>query len=106
MEPCFTSCGDFCSDELREALRPPPSVTQLYAGSRQEIYVYAVARYPENHNPLLPVSLQKNLGMFIYSSRMSHSNIYCWTCTKLLLLEGIPYKIMCIFEFISRCNGS
>lgn len=50
-------------DEYLHIVRGITSVPHDFAPERVVVPVYTVPRYPDNHNPLLPLSLQKKLGV-------------------------------------------
>ena len=53
---------DYNDDEYLHIVRGITSVPHDFAPERVVTPVYTVPRYPDNHNPLLPLSLQKKLG--------------------------------------------
>ena len=63
---CEGSCFNYSRVDLEWMFRPAAyGVTSAYAHLplvQREIICYPVARYPDNQNPLLPLSLQKKLG--------------------------------------------
>ena len=53
---------DYNDDEYLYIVRGITSIPHDFAPERVVTPVYTVPRYPDNHNPLLPLSLQKKLG--------------------------------------------
>ena len=53
---------NYNDDEYLRIVRGITSVPHDFAPERVVTPVYTVPRYPDNHNPLLPLSLQKKLG--------------------------------------------
>lgn len=62
-----TDIYDFSDNLLRESVYDEVSWIFNYrtdTAAHTDVCCYPVARYPDNHNPLLPLSLQKKLGKF------------------------------------------
>jgi len=54
------------TDELQEILKELKSDYEYLSPSPTELFCYAIPRYPDNHNPLLSLALQRTIGEFIH----------------------------------------
>ena len=83
-------------DEYLYVVRGITSIPHDFAPERVVTPVYTVPRYPDNHNPLLPLSLQKKLGEPSSSHYSYHGT--CKFCYHIFQSNG-----MCIFKTGVEC---